>query len=272
MTTILISVAIIAILLAFTFGRWSKSIDINRQLHDIKIEGVALAGIDDVCRVISRLDYQKSFLTSELNQLRNSNNAYQKNIEQLKADYYKVMSQLREKRDELSKMHDQFDSVSEEKCRYYHKLQNNKTHFEEFISQLWDKSVEIANETKGVFDSISDFIPMQGNSSIGIYATKLKNKTELLSIGFIKIADNGTIIYSDNSRSLGLLTSNVNKWAQNLHIPDDLKIGEPYLLCAIYTNDINERMGRIQSNILDINGDALNMQLHINDNKNLLNS
>ena len=115
MTTILISVAIIAMLLAFTLGRWSKSIDINRQLHDIEVEGVALAGIDDVCRVISRLDNEKQGLFTELNQLRNSNNAYQKNIEQLKEDYYKVMSQLRDKRDELSKMQ---DNLTEAKKRF----------------------------------------------------------------------------------------------------------------------------------------------------------
>lgn len=271
MTTILISVAIIAILLAFTFGRWSKSIDINRQLHDIEVEGVAVAGIDDVCRVISRLDNQKQGLFTELNQLRNSNNAYQKNIEQLKDDYYKVMSQLRDKRDELSKLQEKFDSVSEEKCRYYHKLQNNKTHFEEFISNVWDNACGIGRVTEHVYESFSDFAPLLDRLSIGIYVTKLKNKTKLLSIGFIKLADNGKIIYPDVSRSLGLLTSSENKWAQKLTIPQDMEIGQPYLICAIYPNDMNKRLGDLQTKIYNINGDAQNMITHINDNKNLLN-
>lgn len=270
MTTILISVAIIAMLLAFTLGRWSKSIDINRQLHDIEVEGVAVAGIDDVCRVISRLDNQKQGLITELNQLRNSNNAYQKNIEQLKDDYYKVMSQLRDKRDELSKTQDQFDSVSEEKCRYFNKLQNNKTHFEEFISNVWDNACGIGRATENIHESLGDFVPQLGRLSIGIYVTKLKNKTKLLSIGFINIADNGKIIYPDVSRSLGLLTSNENKWAQRLPIPDDMEIGEPCLICAIYPNDMTKRLGDLQTKIYNINGDVQNMITHIDDNKNLL--
>ena len=270
MSTILISVAIIAILLAFTLGRWSKRNDINRQLHDIEVEGVAVAGIDDVCRVISRLDNEKQGLITDLNQLRNSNNAYQKNIEQLKSDYYKVMSQLKDKRDELSKMQDQFDSVSEEKCRYYHKLQNNKNHFEEFISNVENRARGIGIANEHVYESLSDFVPQLNRLSIGIYVTKLKNKTKLLSIGFINIADNGKIIYPDVSRSLGLLTSNENKWAQRLPIPHDMEIGEPCLICAIYPNDITKRLGDLQTEIYDINGVVQNMITHINDNKNLL--
>ena len=270
MTTILISLAIVAMLLAFCFGRMSKQNDVNSELRDIGVGGKSLRSLEDVRRVISRLVSDKDGLITDNNQLRNSNNAYQKNIEQMKSDYYKAMSQLRERRKDLSKMQAQFDSVSEEKCRYYHKLQNNKTHFEEFISNVWDNACGLGRATEHVYESFSDFIPMVNRLSIGIYVTKLKNKTKLLSIGFINIADNGKIIYPDVSRSLGLLTSNENKWAQRLPIPHDMEIGEPCLICAIYPNDITKRLGDLQTEIYDINGVVQNMITHINDNKNLL--
>lgn len=114
MTTILISVAIIAMLLAFCFGRMSKQNDVKLELLDIEVEGGPLESLEDVRRVMSRLSSDKEGLITDNNQLRNSNNAYQKNIQQLKDDYYKVMSQLRDKRDELSKLQDQFDKMSVE--------------------------------------------------------------------------------------------------------------------------------------------------------------
>ena len=181
------------------------------------------------------------------------------------------MSQLKDKRDELSKTQDQFDSVSEEKCRYYHKLQNNKNHFEEFISNVENRARGIGIANEHVYESFSDFVPQLNRLSIGIYVTKLKNKTKLLSIGFINIADNGKIIYPDVSRSLGLLTSNENKWAQRLPVPDDMEIGVPCLICAIYPNDMTKRLGDLQTKIYEINGDVQKMITHIEDNKNLLN-
>lgn len=264
------ALSFLSCLLGVIIGRMSKQNDVNRELRDIEVEGKPLNSLEDVRRVISRLVSDKDGLITDNNQLRNSNNVYQKNIENFKDDYYKAMSQLREKRDELSKMQDQFDSVSEEKCRYYHKLQNNKNNFEEFVSNVEDKACGIGRATDSVYESLSDFVPQLNRLSIGIYVTKLKNKTKLLSIGFINIADNGKIIYPDVSRSLGLLTSNENKWAQRLPIPHDMEIGEPCLICAIYPNDITKRLGDLQTEIYDINGVVQNMITHINDNKNLL--
>lgn len=222
MTTILISVAIIAILLAFTLGRWSKSIDINRQLHDIEVEGVALAGIDDVCRVISRLGYQKQELITELNQLRNSNNAYQKNIEQLKDDYYKVMSQLRDKRDELGKAHDKYLEYNNQVC-------NKAIYLDKITDQLHDSLIDYGNK-----------IDKCGYSAI--YATKMKNKQILLSIGEIEIAANGKITHDANCRTLGLVNSKENQWASGVDIPQDMAIGAPVLISVIYHKNVMQKL------------------------------
>ena len=271
MTTILISVAIIAMLLAFCFGRMSKQNDVNRELLDIEVEGEPLNSLEDVRRVMAHLESIIEGMKLDLNTVRNSSNVIMRENEQLKDDYKEIMKQLKARREMYSDLESRFDSVSEEKCRYYHKLQNSKNHFGEFVSNVCDNACGIGRASEHVYESLSDFVPQLHRLSIGIYVTKLKNKTKLLSIGLINIADNGKIIYPDVSRSLGLLTSNENKWAQRLPVPDDMKIGEPCLICAIYPNDMTKRLGDLQTKIYNINGDVQNMITHINDNKNLLN-
>lgn len=219
MTTILISVAIIAILLAFTLGRWSKSIDINRQLHDIEVEGVAVAGIDDVCRVISRLDNQKQGLITELNQLRNSNNAYQKNIEQLKDDYYKVMSQLRDKREKCEAQETFISQQGDSNKALVARINKCADKFDEWMQKLWEFASAINNNACEHRDNIGEYIfLMKRTRHKLIYATELLNKSHLLSIGKVEVQKNGSLKYSEGSRSLGNYENKENwAWTNDLN-------------------------------------------------------
>lgn len=271
------AIAFLSCLLGIILGRMSVINDINQKLKPFKTQKFPIINMGNLYRalrtIISDLDFEQTAnrkLANASDIIHNENEELQAKYDKMSEEYKDVLKQLKDKMNECNQLKDQIDSASEEKCRYYHKLQNNKNHFEEFISNAWDNAYGIGRETQDVYDSISDFCPMFSKLSIGIYVTKLKNKTKLLSIGFIKVADNGKITYQDVSRSLGLLSSNENKWAQRLSIPQEMEIGQPYLICAIYPNDMIKRLGDLQSKIRNINGDAFKMQSHINDNKNLL--
>ena len=263
MTTILISVAIIAILLAFTLGRWSKSIDINRQLHDIEVEGVAVAGIDDVCRVISRLDNQKQGLFTELNQLRNSNNAYQKNIEQLKDDYYKVMSQLRDKRDELSKIQ---DNLTEAKKR-----------FDNLMAKVYKLIEEINTECGETISIGAKYAKaMDKSTTRSIYAHMLHNKTTLLTAGICAIEKNGKVSYPAGSRSLGNAQSKENaECFAELTASLNLKAGESKIIGVISNYAALKACAKTYSSInhgvTKIMGISSALMIYLTNNKNMLN-
>ena len=271
------AIAFLSCLLGTIMGRMSAINDINRKLKPFKTQKFPIINMGNLYRalrtIISDYDFSCNAFC-KVNEasviLNNENKELQAKYDKMSEEYKDVLKQLKDKMNECNQLKDEFDSVSEEKCRYYHKLQNNKNHFEEFISNVENRARGIGIANEHVYESLSDFVPQLNRLSIGIYVTKLKNKTKLLSIGFINIADNGKIIYPDVSRSLGLLTSNENKWAQRLPIPHDMEIGEPCLICAIYPNDITKRLGDLQTEIYDINGVVQNMITHINDNKNLL--
>ena len=272
------AIAFLICLLGVIIGRISLINGINQRLKVFKTEKFPIIDMCNLYRVlrtiISDLDFERTsyrYLKDEHKFFQDENKELHVKYDKLSDDYKDVLKQLKDKREEYERLDKYLDRMSEDKMRYQDKCQEQNTLYNGFISKVYYNAEMIANAVHIVYDDMSNLSPLVPIISTGIYATKLKNKSVLLSIGTIKVAGNGKITYQDGGRSLGLLTSNENKWAQGLLINTDLPIGQPYLISVIYPNDFVSRIGDIQSKLHDIQGDACKMKSHISDNKNLLN-
>ena len=271
------AIAFLSCVFFFIMGRMSVINDINRKLRSFKTEKfpiikmgnlycalrTIISDYDFSCNAFCKVNESSTILGNENKQLQAK---YDKMID----DYKEILNQLESRRQACSHLEKRLNNMREEKDDCQYKINEQRKLFNGFISQVYENAEMIANTAQIVYEEMSNLSPLIPTESLGIYATKLKNKSIHLSIGTIKVDGNGKISYHERGRSLGLLTSKDNKWAQDLSINTDMAIGQPYLISAIYPNSFISRMGDIQSKLHDIQGDACKMKSHISDNKNLL--
>lgn len=197
MTIIYFSLAIISIWIAFSYGRWSKENEFVRELKDIEINGLPLTGINDIRQSYAILVERCDVLKNTISELKAPKEQMSEELEKLKADYKELMLTSNNLRKELK-----------EKEEKYSRL------ITDTAGELLECSKSLIEQRYMIFDSLTL------GSLASIWASKIRNKSELLTIGSVFVGSNGKVIYGDGSRSLGLLSSKENAWATRLTIEE----------------------------------------------------
>ena len=145
--------------------------------------------------------------------LTNSLNIANAGRENLERDYKKLLEQLKEKRKECEEQEKSISLLRDSNKEVYARINRCSCKFDEWIQELWNYVSDINNNVMTHVSGLSEYgHAMDKTGKKYIYATELLNKSHLLTIGEVDVQKNGSLKYSEGSRSLGNYSSKEN-WA-----------------------------------------------------------
>lgn len=197
--------------LAIVAGRLSKNNDMRRRFESIEEPGQSFRTVGDVINCILQLRDSVEDLEYEKIALQNSLNTAIAAREKLEKDYKALLSQLREKREECEEQETNISNLRDKNKELVERINKCSCKFDEWMQKLWEFASAINNNACEQRDKQGDycfFMKKAGHKLI--YATELLNKSHLLSIGRVEVQKNGSLKYSEGSRSLGNYASKEN--------------------------------------------------------------
>ena len=199
--------------LAIVLGRKSMKYDMRQRFASIEEQGQSLRTAGDVVNCILQLRESVEHLKNENKALTNSLNIAKAAGEKLERDYKTLLGQLREKREEcealVKHLQTQKDLIKDKNSKIVGIFED----FNSWMLELWNMATAIKDSACEHNGSIIEYDHyMDKAKKKFIYATELLNKSHLLSIGEVEVQKNGSIKYSEGSRSLGNYSSKEN-WA-----------------------------------------------------------
>ena len=198
--------------LAIVLGRMSAKNDMRRRFASID-EGQNFSDVESVINYILNLRDQVETLSTDKKALTNSLNIARAGSEKLERDYKKLLEQLKEKRKECEAQETFISQQGDSNKALVERINKCACKFEEWMQELWNYVSDINNNVMTHVSGLSEYgHAMDKTGKKYIYATELLNKSHLLSIGEVDVQKNGSLKYSEGSRSLGNYASKEN-WA-----------------------------------------------------------
>lgn len=205
--------------LAIVLGRKSMKYDMRRRFASIEEQGQSLRTAGDVVNCILQLRESVEHLKNENKALTNSLNIAKAAGEKLERDYKLLMAQMKEKREECEALEKHLQTQNDLIKDKNSKIVGIFEDFNSWMLELWNMATAIKDSAYEHNGSIIEYeYYMDKAKKKFIYASKLLNKSHLLSIGEVEVQKNGSIKYSEGSRSLGNYASKENwEWLNSLN-------------------------------------------------------
>lgn len=217
-----------AIYLAIVLGRMSMKNDMRRRFASID-EGQNFSDVESVINYILNLRDQVETLLTDKKALTNSLNIAIAGREKLEQDYKKLLEQLKEKRKECEAQETFISQQGDSNKALVERINNCADKFDEWMQKLWKFVSDINDNGCELGTKIAEYCESKSSANKKfIYVTGLVNKTYLLSIGQVEVLKNGSLKYSESSRSLGNYASKDNRsWLNGLKPLAELSLIKP---------------------------------------------
>ena len=215
--------------LAIVLGRKSMKYDMRRRFASIEEQGQSLRTAGDVVNCILQLRESVEHLKNENKALTNSLNIAKAAGEKLERDYKTLLRQLGEKREDYEVELKNNSYLRDKNKELGASINTCALTFGEWMSKL-RKYVDYIRDNAFKFGiGLSEYNDDMYNAGKKlIYVTKLLNKSHLLSIGEIEVQKNGSVKYSEGSRSLGNYASKENcGWLNAINSTEALELMNP---------------------------------------------
>ena len=215
--------------LAIVLGRKSMKYDMRRRFASIEEQGQSLRTASDVVNCILQLRESVEHLKNENKALTNSLNIAKAAGEKLERDYKTLLRQLGEKREDYEVELKNNSYLRDKNKELGASINTCALTFGEWMSKL-RKYVDYIRDNAFKFGiGLSEYNDDMYNAGKKlIYVTKLLNKSHLLSIGEIEVQKNGSVKYSEGSRSLGNYASKENcGWLNAINNTEALELMNP---------------------------------------------
>ena len=215
--------------LAIVLGRKSMKYDMRRRFASIEEQGQSLRTAEDVVNCILQLRESVEHLKNENKALTNSLNIAKAEGEKLERDYKTLLRQLSEKREEYEVELTNNSNLRDKNKELGARINTCALKFGEWMSKLWKYVNDIRDNAFKHGIGLSEFNDDMYNAGKKlIYVTKLLNKSHLLSIGEVEVQKNGSLKYSEGSRSLGNYASKENLgWLNAINSTEALALMNP---------------------------------------------
>ena len=204
--------------LAIVLGRMSAKNDMRRRFASID-EGQIFTDVESVINYILNLRDQAETLFTDKKALTNSLNIANAAREKFERDYKVLLEQLKEKRKECEAQETFISQQGDSNKALVERINKCADKFDEWMQKLWEFVSAINNNACEHRDNIGEYIFWINKTRHKlIYATELLNKSHLLSIGKVEVQKNGSLKYSEGSRSLGNYDNKENwAWTNDLN-------------------------------------------------------
>ena len=215
--------------LAIVLGRKSMKYDMRRRFASIEEQGQSLRTAGDVVNCILQLRESVEHLKNENKALTNSLNIATAAGEKLERDYKTLLRQLGEKREEYEVELKNNSFLRDKNKELGARINTCALTFGEWMSKL-QKFVNYIKDNAFKYGiGLSEYNDDMYNAGKKlIYVTKLLNKSHLLSIGEVEVQKNGSVKYSEGSRSLGNYASKENwGWLNVINNTEALELMNP---------------------------------------------
>lgn len=214
--------------LAIVLGRMSMKNDMRRRFASID-EGQNFSDVESVINYILNLRDQVETLITDKKALTNSLNIAIAGREKLEQDYKKLLEQLKEKRKECEAQETFISQQGDSNKALVERINNCADKFDEWMQKLWKFVSDINDNGCELGTKIAEYCESKSSANKKfIYVTGLVNKTYLLSIGQVEVLKNGSLKYSESSRSLGNYASKDNRsWLNGLKPLAELSLIKP---------------------------------------------
>ena len=214
--------------LAIVLGRMSAKNDMRRRFASIE-EGIELPNVTAVINYILKLRDQVEKLEHDNQALNNSLNIARTGSEKLERDYKKLLEQLKEKRKECEAQETFITQQGDSNKALVARINKCADKFDKWMQKLWEFVGVINDNTSEQTVKLKEYFYFMNSANIkSIYVTGLVNKTYLLSIGQVEVLKNGSLKYSEGSRSLGNYASKENRgWLHELKPMEETSLINP---------------------------------------------
>lgn len=254
--------------LAIVAGRMSMKNDMRRRFESIEEQGQSLRTVGDVINCILQLRDSVESLESEKKALTNSLNIARAGSEKLERDYKTLMAQMKEKR-EVSDAKTKVISLKNEQIKELEaKNKEMADKLNKWMSKLWELVSAINANACEQRNKQGEYCFFMNKARCKIiYATELLNKSHLLSIGKVEVQKNGSLKYSEGSRSLGNYASKENwGWTNDLNplrvLPKmNQRESKPIALITHYTDyqNLTKKFAEVLKTSSDVINDSAKM-------------
>ena len=216
------------IYLAVVLGRMSMKNDMRRRFASIE-EGIELPNVTAVIDYILKLRDLVAKLEHDYHAANNSLNIANVTVEKLERDYKVLLEQLKEKRKECEEQEKQISQQGDSNKALVERINKCADKFDEWMQKLWKFVSDINDNGCELGTKIAEYCESKSSANKKfIYVTGLVNKTYLLSIGQVEVLKNGSLKYSESSRSLGNYASKDNRsWLNGLKPLAELSLIKP---------------------------------------------
>ena len=213
---------------AIVLGRMSAKNDMRRRFASID-EGQNFSDVESVINYILNLRDQVETLLTDKKALTNSLNIARVGSEKLERDYKVLLAQLKEKRKECEAQETFISQQGDSNKALVERINKCADKFNEWMQKLWKFVSDINDNGCELGTKIAEYCESKSSANKKfIYVTGLVNKTYLLSIGQVEVLKNGSLKYSESSRSLGNYASKDNRsWLNGLKPLAELSLIKP---------------------------------------------
>ena len=217
-----------AVYLAIVMGRMSAKNDMRRRFASIE-EGQNFSDVESVTNYILNLRDQVETLSTDKKALTNSLNIANAAGEKLERDYKVLLEQLKKKRKECEDQETFISQQGDSNKALVARINKCADKFDEWMQKLWKFVSDINDNGCELGTKIAEYCESKSSANKKfIYVTGLVNKTYLLSIGQVEVLKNGSLKYSESSRSLGNYASKDNRsWLNGLKPLAELSLIKP---------------------------------------------
>ena len=214
--------------IAIVLGRMSMKNDMRRRFASID-EGQKFPDVTTVINYVLKLRDQVEKLEHDNQALNNSLNIARAGSEKLERDYKALLSQLKEKRKECEVQETFISQQGDSNKALVERINKCADKFDEWMQKLWEFVSDINDNGCELGTKIAEYCESKSSANKKfIYVTGLVNKTYLLSIGQVEVLKNGSLKYSESSRSLGNYASKDNRaWLNGLKPLAELSLIKP---------------------------------------------
>ena len=215
--------------IAIVSGRMSAKNDMRRRFASIGGVGQKYPDVTSVINYVLELRDQVTKLEHDNKALQNSLKMANYSSEKLTGDYKALLAQMKEKREECEEQEKQISLLRDGYREAVERINRCSCKFEEWMQELWNYVSDINDNGCELGTKIAEYCESKSSANKKfIYVTGLVNKTYLLSIGQVEVLKNGSLKYSESSRSLGNYASKDNRsWLNGLKPLAELSLIKP---------------------------------------------
>ena len=214
--------------IAVVLGRMSAKNDMRRRFASID-EGQNFSDVESVINYILNLRDQVETLFTDKKALTNSLNIANAGRENLERGYKALLEHLKEKREKCEEQEESISLLRDSNREVVKRIDRCSCKFDEWMQKLWEFVSAINDNGCELGTKIAEYCESKSSANKKfIYVTGLVNKTYLLSIGQVEVLKNGSLKYSEGSRSLGNYASKDNRsWLNGLKPLAELSLIKP---------------------------------------------